>query len=104
VAGVFEVFEAAGWDLTLTVAEQLFPAIDRSSEPPASLRQKVARGELGLKSGQGFYTWTPEEAAALRKRIADGLAAIARLSDGASARDLDSQGNAGSGSSSQAMS
>ncbi|MDF3042421.1 MAG: 3-hydroxyacyl-CoA dehydrogenase family protein, partial [Thermomicrobiales bacterium] len=25
VAGVFEVFEAAGWDLTLAVAEQLFP-------------------------------------------------------------------------------
>jgi 3-hydroxybutyryl-CoA dehydrogenase len=89
VAGVFEVFEAAGWDLTLTVAEQLFPAIDRSTEPPASLRQKVARGELGLKSGQGFYTWTPDEAAALRKRIADGLAAIARLSDSASSRDPD---------------
>jgi 3-hydroxybutyryl-CoA dehydrogenase len=89
VAGVFEVFEAAGWDLTLTVAEQLFPAIDRSAEPPASLRQKVARGELGLKSGEGFYTWTPDEAVALRKRIADGLAAIARLSDNASARDSD---------------
>src|SRR5215212_1476787 len=81
VAGVFEVFEAAGWDLTLAVAEQLFPAIDRSAEPPASLREKVARGELGLKSGQGFYTWTPEEAAALRQRIAAGLAAIARLND-----------------------
>jgi 3-hydroxybutyryl-CoA dehydrogenase len=90
VAGVFEVFEAAGWDLTLTVAEQLFPAIDRSPEPPMSLRQKVTRGELGLKSGQGFYTWTPDEAAALRQRIADGLAAIARLSDSASARDPDS--------------
>lgn len=90
VAGVFEVFEAAGWDLTLTVAEQLFPAVDRAAEPPASLRQKVARGELGLKSGQGFYTWTPDEAAALRKRIADGLAAIARLSDVESARDSDS--------------
>ena len=81
VAGVFEVFEAAGWDLTLAVAEQLFPAIDRSAEPPASLREKVGRGELGLKSGQGFYTWTPEEAAALRQRIAAGLAAIARLND-----------------------
>src|SRR5688572_29023508 len=48
VAGVFEVFEAAGWDLTLAVAKQLFPAIDRSTEPPQSLRDKVARGELGL--------------------------------------------------------
>lgn len=81
VAGVFEVFEAAGWDLTLAVAEQLFPAIDRSPEPPASLREKVARGELGLKTGKGFYAWTPDEAAALRQRISDGLAAISRLSD-----------------------
>jgi 3-hydroxybutyryl-CoA dehydrogenase len=82
VAGVFEVFEAAGWDLTLAVASQLFPAIDRSPEPPQSLRDKVARGELGLKVGKGFYEWTPEEAAALRRRIGEGLAAIARLSDG----------------------
>ena len=90
VAGVFEVFEAAGWDLTLAVAEQLFPAIDRSAEPPLSLREKVARGELGLKTGHGFYAWTPDEAAALRKRIGDGLTAIARLGDRASARDTDS--------------
>ena len=81
VAGVFEVFEAAGWDLTLAVADQLFPSIDRSAEPPASLREKVARGELGLKTGRGFYEWTPEEAAALRRRIGDGLAAIARFGD-----------------------
>jgi 3-hydroxybutyryl-CoA dehydrogenase len=81
VAGVFEVFEAAGWDLTLAVASQLFPVIDRSTEPPQSLRDKVARGELGLKAGKGFYEWTPEEAAALRQRISAGLAAIARLSD-----------------------
>ena len=82
VAGVFEVFEAAGWDLTLAVADQLFPAIDRSPEPPLSLREKVARGELGLKTGRGFYTWTPESASALRNRISNGLAAIARLGDG----------------------
>ena len=81
VAGVFEVFEAAGWDLTLAVADQLFPAIDRSTTPPSSLREKVARGELGLKTGKGFYEWTPEEAAALRSRIGNALATIARLSD-----------------------
>jgi 3-hydroxybutyryl-CoA dehydrogenase len=55
-----------------------------------SLLERVARGELGLKSGQGFYEWTPDEAAALRQRIADGLAAVARLSDGASSRGPDS--------------
>ena len=65
----------------LAVADQLLPAIDRSPEPPQSLREKVARGELGLKAGKGFYEWTPEEAAALRRRVSEGLAAIARLDD-----------------------
>jgi len=31
---------------------------DRRFEPPQILRDKVARGELGQKSGKGFYTWS----------------------------------------------
>jgi 3-hydroxybutyryl-CoA dehydrogenase len=81
VAGVFEVFDAAGLDVTLAVADQLFPVIDRSTEAPGFLREKVARGELGQKTGKGIYDWPPEEAAALRARIGAALTAIARLSD-----------------------
>jgi 3-hydroxyacyl-CoA dehydrogenase len=79
VAGAFEIADAAGWDVTLAVAEQIFPTLDAAMAPPPSLREQVARGELGLKSGKGFYSWAPEDAAALRKRIGQGLAAIARL-------------------------
>jgi 3-hydroxybutyryl-CoA dehydrogenase len=82
VAGVFEVFEAAGWDVTLAVADQLFPAIDRSTSASDNVREMVARGDLGLKTGKGFYDWTPEDAAALRARIGTALGAISRLSDG----------------------
>jgi 3-hydroxybutyryl-CoA dehydrogenase len=81
VAGVFEIFDAAGLDVTLAVADQLFPEIDRATTAPDLLREKVARGELGLKSGSGMYPWPPEKAAALRARIGAALAAIARLSD-----------------------
>jgi 3-hydroxybutyryl-CoA dehydrogenase len=31
-------------------------------KPPSILKEKVARGELGLKSGKGFYAYSPEEA------------------------------------------
>lgn len=82
VAGVFEVFDAAGLDVTLAVADQLFPEIDRSTSASSFLREKVAQGELGQKSGKGVYEWPPEKAAALRARIGAALAAIARLSDG----------------------
>ncbi len=81
VAGVFEIFDAAGLDVTLAVADQLFPVIDTSTAAHAYLRERAERGDLGLKSGAGFYAWTPEEGAALRARIGAALTAIARLSD-----------------------
>lgn len=79
VAGPFEIADAAGLDVKLAVCEQLFPEIASSTEIPALLRETVARGDLGTKTGKGYYAWTDEEAAALRQRISDGLAAIARL-------------------------
>ena len=80
VAGPFELTELIGLDLALAIAEQLYPTLESSPEPPAMLRDKVARGELGVKTGQGFYGWTPEGAAALRERVGRALIAIARLS------------------------
>ena len=39
------------------------------------LTEKVARGELGFKSGGvGFRTWTPEEQKAFRENLLDHLA------------------------------
>jgi 3-hydroxybutyryl-CoA dehydrogenase len=35
--------------------------------------------ELGVKSGQGFYTWTSASAAALQNRIGQSLLALSRL-------------------------
>ena len=80
VAGVFEVFELAGQDLTLAAYSYLAPYLDRSVEPPQVLRDKVERGELGVKTGKGFYEWTPETADALRRRIANALVEIEKWS------------------------
>ena len=80
-AGPFEVFALAGLDLVLAVAEQLMPVIESRPEVPALLRDTVARGDLGVKTGSGFYTWTPEEGEALRQRVAKALIAIAQWSD-----------------------
>ena len=79
VAGVFQIFDAAGLDVTLAVADQLFPDIATTSSAPPLLRDKVERGDLGIKSGRGFYDWPPDDAIALRTRIGNALAAIARL-------------------------
>ena len=78
VAGPFETSDAAGLDTVLAVAGQLFPAIESFPAVPALLHDVVTRGNLGLKSGKGFYDWPPDAAEALRERIRMALIEIAR--------------------------
>jgi 3-hydroxybutyryl-CoA dehydrogenase len=77
VAGVFEVGDLAGLDLYLSVGKLLFPELESSPEVPRVLREKVEQGQLGANTGQGFYTWTTESAAALRDRIGQVLVEVA---------------------------
>lgn len=79
-AGVFEIFEIAGWDLILAIWPYLIPYIENSIETPSLLQEKVDTGELGLKTEKGFYDWTPESSEALKKRLSDALIKIAQWS------------------------
>jgi 3-hydroxybutyryl-CoA dehydrogenase len=79
-AGVFEIYELAGWDLILAVMANLLSEIASSSAISPLLSQKVERGELGIKTGKGFYAWTPESAEALKQRVAHALLKIAQWS------------------------
>ena len=76
VAGVFEVLELAGWDLAEAIATSLLPHLENSTRVPQLLREKVQRQELGVKTGKGFYEWTPESEEALRARIAHAMVEI----------------------------
>ena len=78
VAGVFEVLDLAGWDTVSEISSWLFPMLESSDELPAVLRERVERGELGVKSDRGFYDWTPESAEELRRRIGHALIEIGR--------------------------
>lgn len=74
VAGPFEVFELAGWDLVISALESGFlDSLETSTEVPPILKERVEHGELGVKTGKGFYEWTPESADALRGRVASAF-------------------------------
>jgi len=60
--GPLETSDLGGLDTYLHIAEYLFKEIDRSTEPPEFLREKVRQGKLGVKTGEGFFQYTPEEA------------------------------------------
>jgi 3-hydroxybutyryl-CoA dehydrogenase len=68
--GLFELLDLAGWDVLGSVFGNLLPEIDSSSDMLKLVQEKVARNELGVKSGRGFYQWTDESVQDLRHRIA----------------------------------
>jgi 3-hydroxybutyryl-CoA dehydrogenase len=71
IFGPLAVHDMAGLDVWNAIAINLFPEISDAKQPPALLADRAARGDFGLKSGRGFYAWSPvEAAAALAKRDA----------------------------------
>ncbi|MGJ5724234.1 3-hydroxyacyl-CoA dehydrogenase family protein [Brevibacterium sp. H602] len=56
-AGPLKTTDIVGLDVRLGIAEHLAAEIGERFTPPQILKDKVAAGELGRKTGQGFYTW-----------------------------------------------
>ena len=56
--GPIELADQVGLDICLDVGDMLRSKFGDALPPtPAWLREKVARGELGRKTGKGFYVW-----------------------------------------------
>jgi len=49
--------DLVGLDVRLAIAEHLHTTLGDRFRPPQLLRDEVARGKLGRKTGQGFYRW-----------------------------------------------
>ncbi|MCB5907450.1 3-hydroxyacyl-CoA dehydrogenase family protein [Streptomyces pinistramenti] len=55
--GPLRLTDLVGLDVRLAIAEYLHATLGERFAPPQLLRDKVTRGELGRKTGQGFYVW-----------------------------------------------
>ena len=55
--GPLRLTDMVGLDVRLGIATYLHSELGGRFEPPALLRQMVADGKLGRKSGEGFYRW-----------------------------------------------
>ncbi|MBG6183926.1 3-hydroxybutyryl-CoA dehydrogenase [Arthrobacter sp. CAN_A214] len=56
--GPLRTTDLVGLDVRLGIAEYLESTLGARFAPPAILREKVARGELGRKTGIGFFDWS----------------------------------------------
>jgi len=70
VLGPIENADMVGLDLTLAIHNTVLQDLEASPKPSQLLRDKVSKGDLGFKSGKGFYdSWTPERIKRTRERL-----------------------------------
>ncbi|MET3141167.1 UNVERIFIED_ORG: 3-hydroxybutyryl-CoA dehydrogenase [Arthrobacter sp. UYEF10] len=55
--GPLRTTDIVGLDVRLGIAEYLHSTLGERFAPPQILKDKVARGELGRKTGKGFFDW-----------------------------------------------
>lgn len=76
--------EISGWDSMARAAEEIYPSLSTTTTLARCVAERVAAGHTGMKAGEGFRTWAPEEVAAERAAYEQRLrAAFAVLGLGA---------------------
>lgn len=63
VLGIFEHMDLVGLDLVNYMHGYLLADLDAQTGPNAELKKRVERGDLGMKTGRGFYDWSKKSAA-----------------------------------------
>lgn len=73
ILGPVETADMVGLDLTLAIHNYILKYINADPTPSTTLQAKVAAGNLGFKTGNGFLKWSDSEIAESRKRLANYL-------------------------------
>jgi 3-hydroxybutyryl-CoA dehydrogenase len=68
VYGIFEHQDVVGLDMGMSIVD--YVSTDLYSEPraPQLMRDLVERGDLGAKTGKGFYDWSTKDVNAVKAR------------------------------------
>ena len=53
--------EISGWDGMANAAKEIYPSLSNITTLPPKVVQLMADGKTGMKAGEGFRKWTPEE-------------------------------------------
>lgn len=69
--GLFDHFDYAGLDLIANIESYLYPDLCDTKEVHPSLRERLDRGDLGYKTGVGYYDWRERDMDAFRKKTSD---------------------------------
>lgn len=71
VTGLILQKDISGLQTTAKTHRELVPTFYHTRTPCALLQDMVARGDLGVSTGKGFYDWTGKDVAALKAKWAE---------------------------------
>lgn len=69
VLGPIENADLVGLDLTQDIHNVVLADLNNDTVPAQILADKIASGELGMKTNKGLRDWTPEQAQAVQKNL-----------------------------------
>lgn len=69
VLGPVMAADMVGLDLTLAIHDYVLKHLNASPTPSSTLREHVAKGELGFKTGRGFLKWDEDSIRAAREQL-----------------------------------
>lgn len=78
-----QLLDVAGLDIYNAVASYLNRDLNARSDVSETITSRIGRGELGMKSGSGLFSYTPERAQALRMERARKLIAVRKAIESA---------------------
>ena len=74
--GLIEQKDISGLNTTAAAQRGIIPTLYHNNAPCPLLQEMAARGDLGVKTGKGFYDWRGRDAEAQKAKAADKLARI----------------------------
>jgi len=79
VTGLIEQKDISGLATTAATQRNLVPHLNHSGTPTREIQDMVARGEVGVKSGKGFYDWSNRNVEKHKSLVARNLTRILKM-------------------------
>ena len=73
ITGLLEQKDLAGLEMHAQAQRSIVPTLSHTNVPNAFLQDMVARGDVGIRSGRGFYDWRQRDGAAVQRRASARL-------------------------------
>jgi len=82
VTGLLEQKDIGGLEIHAKAQRSIVPSLSHTGVPSPYLQNMVARGDLGLRSGKGFYDWTGRDPAEVQRQANDRLRRLLAFLEG----------------------